>query len=142
MLKFRMRYGYCRIWEKKYGKGANHKKKEMVERQKAIAASLAKRGTRPDGSKTSYKQKDRAPAAASFRNKEKAPGQHQQQPDSGWSQRSAPVNSNMERQRKSGNAQTNAERPLHPSWEAKRKLKEKESSGGIIPSQGKKIKFS
>jgi hypothetical protein len=31
-------------------------------------------------------------------------------------------------------------RPLHPSWEAKRKLKEKEGAG-IIPSKGKKIVF-
>jgi hypothetical protein len=29
---------------------------------------------------------------------------------------------------------------LHPSWEAKRRQKEKESTG-IVPSQGKKIKF-
>lgn len=33
-----------------------------------------------------------------------------------------------------------ASEKLHPSWEAKRKLKEKEQIG-IIPSQGKKIKF-
>ena len=32
------------------------------------------------------------------------------------------------------------DKPIHPSWEAKRKLKEKESIG-IVPSQGKKIKF-
>ena len=32
------------------------------------------------------------------------------------------------------------ERALHPSWEAKRKLKEKQGDG-ILPSQGKKIKF-
>jgi len=29
---------------------------------------------------------------------------------------------------------------LHPSWEAKRKLKEKQEIG-VVPSQGKKIKF-
>jgi hypothetical protein len=32
-------------------------------------------------------------------------------------------------------------KPLHPSWEAKRRLKEKEG-GGIVPSQGTKIKFA
>jgi hypothetical protein len=32
------------------------------------------------------------------------------------------------------------ERPLHPSWEAKKKQKEKQSAG-ILPPQGKKIKF-
>jgi len=35
---------------------------------------------------------------------------------------------------------TAAPEKLHPSWEAKRKLKEKEEIG-IVPSQGKKIKF-
>jgi len=33
-----------------------------------------------------------------------------------------------------------ADKPLHPSWEAKRKMKEKQSDA-IVPSQGKKIKF-
>ena len=32
------------------------------------------------------------------------------------------------------------DKPLHPSWEAKRKQKDKER-GNIIPGQGKKIKF-
>lgn len=32
------------------------------------------------------------------------------------------------------------DKPLHPSWEAKRKLKEKQNDA-IVPSQGKKIKF-
>ena len=34
-----------------------------------------------------------------------------------------------------------SEKPTHPSWEAKRKLKEKEGAG-ILPSQGKKIVFT
>ena len=32
------------------------------------------------------------------------------------------------------------ERPLHPSWEAKRRLKEK-MAASIVPSQGQKIVF-
>jgi hypothetical protein len=31
-------------------------------------------------------------------------------------------------------------KPIHPSWEAKRRQKEKESAG-IVPAAGKKIKF-
>lgn len=32
------------------------------------------------------------------------------------------------------------EKPLHPSWEAKRKQKEKQSAG-IVPSQGTRLRF-
>jgi hypothetical protein len=41
----------------------------------------------------------------------------------------------------SSKSETKADQSLHPSWEAKRKLKQKESAG-IMPSQGTKIKFS
>lgn len=71
--------------------------------------------------------------------------QHTQQVDSGWGGRdththnttSAPatVNTNT-----GGPRREEKERALHPSWEAKRKQKEKQSSG-ILPSQGTKIKF-
>lgn len=37
-------------------------------------------------------------------------------------------------------AKRNEDKPLHPSWEAKRKLKEKEKAA-ILPPQGKKIVF-
>lgn len=40
-----------------------------------------------------------------------------------------------------GSVRPRADRPMHPSWEAKRKLKEKESAR-ILPSQGKKIVFN
>lgn len=38
-------------------------------------------------------------------------------------------------------AQGEKEKPLHPSWEAKKKLKEKQNPG-IVAAQGKKITFS
>jgi len=55
--------------------------------------------------------------------------------DAGWSGRSNNgVGANILKNRKD-------DKPLHPSWEAKRRLKEKEG-GGIVPSQGTKIKFA
>ena len=42
---------------------------------------------------------------------------------------------------KGSGADAGASAKLHPSWEAKRKLKEK-LNAGIVPAQGKKIKFS
>lgn len=72
---------------------------------------------------------------------EKAIPQHRQQVDSGWAQRSADNHTvhTVHTSRPSATSRKE-ERGLHPSWEAKKKLKEKESAG-IVPSQGKKIKF-
>jgi len=58
------------------------------------------------------------------------PAQPRQQ-DSGWKQREITATNNRDRDL----------RPLHPSWEAKRKLSEKQSAA-IVPTTGKKIKFS
>ena len=90
-----------RIWEKKYGKNANHKQKEMVNRDAHIAQRRFQ--TRDKG----IPRKSEQPPA----------GRRHEQPE-----RSA------------------IEKPLHPSWEAKRKLKERESAR-IVASQGQKITF-
>lgn len=67
--------------------------------------------------------------------------QRQQPVDGGWASRSggtplAAPEHKISRLR----GDKKDDKPLHPSWEAKRRLKEKESAG-IVPSQGKKIKF-
>jgi len=66
----------------------------------------------------------------------------QQQPiDAGWGGRSSRASANKAVESSDIKPNKKAERALHPSWEAKRRLKEKESVG-IVPSQGTKIKFS
>lgn len=125
----------CRIWEKKFGRNANHVKEE------AKAAESSGHGGRPDPKKAS---------AVSATSAGKDRPQYHQGKDSGWSKRPEPTNNvNASRNVLSAlpprrgarpTAQTE-EKPLHPSWEAKRKLKEKESAS-IVASQGKKIVFT
>jgi len=96
-----------RIWEKKFGRNAHHKKKE--EESKAQAPKI-RNNTRPATPGSTRHSKADHPV------------------DAGWNTRTV-------------SAVVPATGRLHPSWEAKRRLKEKQSIG-IVPSQGKKIKFS
>lgn len=84
------------IWEKKYGRNANHKQKER---------DVAQEKRR----QWEERAQKRAAAAAAWEQRERIEAQVQA-------------------------------RPLHPSWEAKKKLKDKEAA--IVPSQGKKLVFS
>ncbi|KAL1667025.1 Bud-site selection protein [Schizophyllum commune] len=85
------------IWEREYGKNANHKKKERDQ-------ALEKRRQWEE------RQQKRAAAAAAREERERAQVQEKS-------------------------------RPIHPSWEAKKKLKEKEAAA-MVPSQGKKLVFT
>ncbi|KAL1722855.1 BUD22-domain-containing protein [Schizophyllum commune] len=85
------------IWEREYGKNANHKKKERDQ-------ALEKRRQWEE------RQQKRAAAAAAREERERAQAQEKS-------------------------------RPIHPSWEAKKKLKEKEAAA-MVPSQGKKLVFT
>lgn len=68
-------------------------------------------------------------------------GQQHQAPDSGWVQHRGNKQNQVSAAEDTKNRGN--EKPIHPSWEAKRRLKEKEGSkGAIIPAQGKKIKFA
>lgn len=112
------------IWEKKYGRNANHKKKELEHR----------------GASSSGKERQHGGAAS---------GQHRDAPtrrQAGGNavthaQHNVNQHANAAVQPARIPAQGREERSLHPSWEAKRKLKEKESAS-IVPSRGQKIKFS
>lgn len=99
------------IWEKKYGRNANHKKKEL-EQQKLRKQQVKKH----IDSKRQNNQHERV-----------------KRPD---------TNADMKRGRKPAEPPTPRanERPLHPSWEAKKRLKEQRVPH-IVPSQGKKIVF-
>jgi len=119
------------IWEKKFGHNANHKKKEAQEnrgRTSAIAGSNAilSRNLPPDqGPPRPYTRGGNFP-------------QHHQPIDAnrgGRSSDAVSVGRSVKRADRKG------DKPLHPSWEAKRRLKEKEGAG-IVPSQGTKIRFA
>ncbi|KAF8895384.1 Bud-site selection protein [Infundibulicybe gibba] len=108
------------IWEKKYGRNANHKKKEAEVQKKILPVPP------PPGKKYN-----------------KSVPQFRQQADTGWGQRTdqAAISSTSVRQNRTEPADRRGTQALHPSWEAKKRLKEREHAG-IVPSQGKKIKFS
>lgn len=97
---------FIRIWEKKYGRHANHKRKEAEER----AAAFAKK-----------------------RENVRIPNAYNTQRRTLSGQESSNV-------RGANATRSKDDKPLHPSWEAKRKQKDKER-GNIVPGQGKKIKF-
>jgi BUD22 len=105
------------IWEKKYGGNANHKKKERVE--KGSSGLHHRRDVSGINRQTSRTKSDDR-----FRRN------HAGHPE-------GPVDTT---QSMIYPANKEGEKPLHPSWEAKKKLKEKQSFG-ILPAQGKKIRF-
>ena len=103
-----------RIWEKKYGRNANHKKRERE------AEEISRKQRRQSASRRSA-----------------GTSQENQQRDSGWGPR-AQVTSTTRPVR--ATQEPVKDKPLHPSWEAKKRLKERQQVG-IVASQGTKIKF-
>jgi hypothetical protein len=105
------------IWEKKYGRNANHIKKEREEEEEARKKRAEK--MKHSASKRSGKAASRA-----------LPGQIENRPkDSGW---------NNEKEGELGASYGKKEASLHPSWEA---AKRKKATPMIFPSTGKKIVF-
>lgn len=107
-----------RIWEKKYGKAAKH----LQKREESGATDDMRTLKQP------------------FRGGQAKP--HRRLPDSSkhspWAQKADDVSTkHTSHLRKSGVVD---DRPLHPSWIAKMRMKEK-SAAAIVPSQGKRIKF-
>ncbi|KAF5369525.1 hypothetical protein D9758_002667 [Tetrapyrgos nigripes] len=103
------------IWEKKYGRNANHKKKEATE----IAEHGRKRWPGQASERRNHRGQSSQVSTTNSQSRQKAP------------QRELPRNESS----------ATGSKPLHPSWEAKKRLKEKESIG-IQPPPGRKIKFS
>lgn len=108
------------IWEKKYGKNANHKKLELNEQNKRFSKNKIQGDGHGSSSRKSGKQDN-----SHTPRKLVQPYRH----PPGTGNHGGP------------NTAKKDDQPLHPSWEAKRKLKEKQSLV-IMPSQGTKIKFS
>lgn len=147
------------IWEKKFGKNANHLKKQREsEVQDVIARSYSKRGTGSSrGGASGGRGRGALPSQISSysagRTEDSGSGQgrggRHQQADARQSQASyrdshlpRAAGEASERSRTSSRPaqQPREEKPLHPSWEAKRRLKEKQSPA-ILPAQGTRIKF-
>jgi hypothetical protein len=133
------------IWEKKYGRGANHKKKEAEETAKERAEQKAQWEVR-------QAKRDAQAQNANGRGKAKAKWtEGAQVVDGGWGARGASAGKPQTQATVQGQAKPHAparthamadkDVGLHPSWAAKKALKEKMGSG-IVPSQGKKIVFS
>ncbi|ETW81589.1 hypothetical protein HETIRDRAFT_475024, partial [Heterobasidion irregulare TC 32-1] len=126
------------IWEKKYGRNAKHLNYDVAE--SSSRSNVHQSSTRYNGSNTRNN-----PVLSSRRPEplNAAPPRHPrtngftstQGERSGVSFGAAPEKHSF----KSRQA-AQEERPLHPSWEAKKKTKQKDS-GVILPSQGKRIKF-
>ncbi|EEB96261.1 hypothetical protein MPER_04631, partial [Moniliophthora perniciosa FA553] len=108
------------IWEKKYGRNANHKKKEAAEsgeRGRKQWPSSANDGAASGNRGLSSSRSIKTSRSDGFgRQTDSAPHQHM---------------ANADRSQK-----------LHPSWEAKKKLKEKQGAAIVPPPPGRKIRFS
>jgi len=113
---------YSRIWEKKYGKGAKHVVKQREDEAEKRRIREEKRRQREAAPK-------RPPWAA------KRAFEPPKQTDSGYGGRSGRVDGQPLQ-----NKPRREDKGLHPSWEAKKKMKEKQSAA-IIPPAGKKIVF-
>ncbi|KAI0372145.1 Bud-site selection protein [Pilatotrama ljubarskyi] len=139
------------IWEKKYGKNANHVKKQH-ETSGAQNARQWGGGKGNNGKNQGQRQgqgrgpRDGAPPRGRPGAGQHGPGQRGNAGgplpppvDGGWPKRQAGAGGAGAGSGAGG--KKSDDKPLHPSWEAKRKLKEK-LNPSIIPAQGKKIKFS
>ncbi|KAI9058344.1 Bud-site selection protein [Trametes sanguinea] len=131
------------IWEKKYGKNANHVKKQREEHayihgdrqwngkgKGRDAREGGKPGAPPRG--RGGPQAQRGPPSGGGAPPQRPPA------DNGWPKKQAGAGAGAGQ---GSGGKKGDDKPLHPSWEAKRKLKEK-LNPSIIPAQGKKIKFS
>jgi len=117
------------IWEKKYGKGAKHiQKQKELEKQKQKSDKDKRRGY----SKSVNERRLPPPPPPKF----EPPTTR----DSGYASRTKAIQSADEPPLPPAKRIRREDRPLHPSWEAKKKLKESQKVA-IVPAQGKKIVF-
>ncbi|KAH7915489.1 Bud-site selection protein [Hygrophoropsis aurantiaca] len=122
------------IWEKKFGKNANHVKKhrDTAASLKRPRSSFIPADQRRERNNSSAQHQSHANSPFHRAPPRKQPPQFNQAPDSGWKSQSLKPQTNH------GPPQNNRDqRPLHPSWEAKKKQK----SASIVPAQGTKIVF-
>lgn len=117
---------YSRIWEKKYGRGAKHVVKQREEEAEKKRTKEEKRRQREAAAKRPHWAAKKA-------------FEPPKQTDSGYGGRNAAKSAGGDGKPPLKKPRLE-EKPLHPSWEAKKKVKEKESAA-IVPPVGKKIVF-
>lgn len=123
---------YRRIWEKKYGRGAKHVVKRREEETEKKKIKEEKRRQREAASKRPHWATKKA-------------FEPPKQTDSGYGGRTAAKSGGVDGDRRIDGQPPpkkprREDRPLHPSWEAKKQLKKKESAA-IVPPAGKKVVF-
>ena len=124
------------IWEKKYGRNANHLRKQREEmnytKGKGPPPLSAKRAPESGSPRT------RTMSSGSRRDQRPGSRIQSQQRRSGKPE--IPVRPSSYPQTDRLGTSIANDKPLHPSWEAKRKLKQTRNDA-IVPSQGKRLKF-
>lgn len=126
------------IWEKKYGRNAKHLKHDVAE--SSSRSNVHQSSTRYNGSNT---RNNPAPSSRHPEPLNAAPPRHPRISGLTSTQREKPgvtFGAAPGRHSLKPRQAAQEERPLHPSWEAKKKMKHKDS-GVILPSQSKRIKF-
>lgn len=118
---------YSRIWEKKYGKGAKHVVKQREEGAEKSRIKEEKRRQREIATKRPHWATKKA-------------FEPPKQTDSGYGDRTAAKPGGRGDKQSPSKESRRGDKPLHPSWEAKKKMKKKESAA-ITPPAGKKIIF-
>lgn len=116
---------FARIWEKKYGKNANHVKKE---RELPIADNR-KHFQGSKHSQTNGRVRPRQGGGTAAQSQFNEPPS-----DKGWPRKKSMLT------QAPGTDKPKDVQALHPSWEAKRRLKEK-LNPSIVPAAGKKTVF-
>ncbi|KAG9121250.1 hypothetical protein FRC07_002877 [Ceratobasidium sp. 392] len=122
------------IWEKKYGKNANHVKKAREDAAASRGRGRGRGGIGRGGASGAGRGVSSNDARGGRSGANRGRGGRVRPPpaelpttqDGGWGQRAA---------------KKAEEKPMHPSWIAKQKLKAKESVG-TMSAQGKKIVFN
>ncbi|THH16981.1 hypothetical protein EW146_g3746 [Bondarzewia mesenterica] len=123
------------IWEKKYGKNAVHLKKRAEASSRSNQLRGMSRDSKMNLRNTSAPRHMGGPRAVP------RPALNNPSASAQWGWSGTPAKVPFDRQNSKSRQIVEDERPLHPSWEAKRKMKEKDV-GSIVPSQGTRIKFN
>lgn len=130
------------IWEKKYGKNANHIKKQQEQETLSMAYANAGRGRGRGrgGSQAGRGRGHEAPPSYGFGRGRGGDGPSNANAASGVPAQVPSFARSNEYQYTERKVAT-ADKPMHPSWEAKKRLREKQTAA-IVPAQGTRITFS
>jgi len=130
------------IWEKKYGKNANHIKKQREAMPAAFPT--AERGGfgrgrgRGEGATRSRGRSGYKPGRGGFDSRNASKVNRGRAVDGGWAGRAGHTSSGARPAPQEPPKAAATEKPMHPSWQAK---KQEKNTGQLVAAQGKKIVF-